>query len=544
MGIIALYDTMSIQTFIYNSNKLRDNKGASLLVEDCFQKYLLKAIDHVIEEKNTIRLQWKEQLKPADFTSDSSVACEVIYIGGGNALLYFKDVELYKAINTEFSRLLLAHIPGITVISAYEAIDETTDFGKLMDTLFKKLQFKKQETRGMMTAPAMSITRTCSYTHKPATSLDNDDRWISEELEQKRKRVQESKTVLTAIGEKAKYQIQKELYAEVEDMAGEKGEQWIATVHIDGNSMGNHVNAVLKNKNLIVGTETIRKFSFGIQNVYEKAYENMLESCKKLMKDSKDFRLSKKYKEAVPFRKIYSAGDDVTFVCYGPLAIKAAELYLNEIQKCEIEGRKLSACAGIAYAKPGYPFSKAYAIAEQCCKNAKYKARDKKNTDGCYIDFQIIRGGLDDLNALRSNDYYMPSEDGRQYNLLLRPYLVLKDGEDYLPSVKKDALSYFYDFSEFIYKSNSQEKHQQNNYSIARSKFKDLRNAYCNSKEAASVLIGLMKRRYRDEVETLGQLVCQRESGVETPYIDSNGNVVLWDALEMMDLYISLEREG
>lgn len=544
MGIIALYDTMSIQTFIYNSNKLRDNKGASLLVEDCFNKYLLEAINNVIKEKETIRLHWKEQMKSADFASDSSVTCEVIYIGGGNALLYFENVELYKTINTEFSRLLLKHIPGITVISAYESMDATADFGKLMDILFKKLQFKKQETRGMMTAPALSITRTCSYTHKPATSRDKDDRWISEELEQKRNRVQENKTVLTAAGEKTKYQIQKERYAEAEDMAGEKGEQWIATVHIDGNSMGNHVNAVLEDKNLTAGTETLRKFSFEIQKVYEQAYESMLESCKELMKDSKDSRLSKKYKEDVPFRKIYSAGDDVTFVCYGPLAIKAAELYLTEIQKCEVEGRKLSACAGIAYTKPGYPFSKAYAIAEQCCKNAKNKARNKSNIDGCYIDFQIIRGGLEDLNALRSNDYQMVSQDGKQYNLLLRPYLVLKDKEDYLPSVKKDALNYFYDFSEFIYKSSSLEKHQENNSCIARSKFKNLRNAYCNSKEAASVSIGLMKRRYKDAVENLGQLICQRESGIEAPYIDSNGTVVLWDALEMMDLYISLEREG
>ena len=267
MGIIALYDTVSIQGFIYNSNRLRDNRGASLLVEDCFQKYLKKAICNVIKEESKDEskccLDW-EKNEAADFICNTNIKCEIIYIGGGNAQVYFESKNLYKSVNTEFSQLLLCEIPEVTVVSECVEVNNNDDYGKLVNALFQKLQVKKMKHRGMMCTPALSVTRECNYTRKSAVVWDKeDDRWLSEEISKKR--------------ERAKDERDSEYYAEVEMLAGEEGEQWVATVHIDGNAMGENINKLLENRDLSEGIKRIRIFSRAIQKIYTDSYKQMLQ---------------------------------------------------------------------------------------------------------------------------------------------------------------------------------------------------------------------------------------------------------------------------
>lgn len=505
MGFLALYDTVGIQSFMYDSNRLRDNRGGSLLVEECFLKYLVRAVSKTAK---SVVLDWKESETPA-FLLNKDTECEVIYIGGGNAQLYFQNIELYKKVNTEFSKMLLEEIPGITVISEIVEISETSNYGEVINHLFKKLQMKKQKSRGMDSAPLISVTRECAFTRKPAVALGDDGRWISDEIAKKRARAfQESVN---------------ESYKETDQLAGKEGEQWIATVHIDGNSMGNHINQLLKDTDLQQGIARIRKFSKEIQKIYELSYEEMLEECRKLINNSTDSRLEG-YKKEPPFRKIYGAGDDLTFICYAPLAIKAAEIFLRKIAANKSEAIELSACAGIAYTKPGYPFFKAYMMAEQCCKTAKVKAR---KVQGSYIDFQIVRGSQTSLANLRKQEYVKT-----EYDLLLRPYAVLTEAQQTNYIMKKDDLEFFYQISRFI--ANIDRK------KIARSKMKALRNAYQMGEKEAKEAIALIKRRYENQLMELEKLIEERNFNKRVPYISSEGKVVLWDALEMMDIYIDL----
>lgn len=43
-GIIALYDITGIQDYVYNSNKLKENIGASNLIEKCFDNFFIDSI--------------------------------------------------------------------------------------------------------------------------------------------------------------------------------------------------------------------------------------------------------------------------------------------------------------------------------------------------------------------------------------------------------------------------------------------------------------------------------------------------------------------
>ncbi len=67
---VTVLDTTGIQNYVFNSNRLRENIGASQLVHEATDVWIRS-----IAQKN-IRLE-----------------TEVIYAGGGNALLLFPTIE-------------------------------------------------------------------------------------------------------------------------------------------------------------------------------------------------------------------------------------------------------------------------------------------------------------------------------------------------------------------------------------------------------------------------------------------------------------------
>lgn len=548
MGILALYDTAGIQSFIYRSNRLRDNQGASRLVEECFQVYLCNTIKGLLKKNvfQKIHLEWQSNKENGEadirFLSEDDMDCEVIYIGGGNALLYLRDIHLYKKLNTEFSRELLREIPGLTVISEMQEIEDTGkpgQFGKDLEKLLKRLQLKKMKGKGNEAVPCLSVTRECSETHKPAVSRDPEtQQYISSEIQCKRNRIKD--------------EIKKTRYKEMNALAGREGEKWIAVVHIDGNDMGSNISKLLQGSDYRQGITDMRRFSCQIQELYDRSWGNVLTECGKIIMQSKDGKLKPFQDQSenggleVPFRKIYGAGDDLTFVCFGPLAIKAAEIFLRELDK---EKKKMdiypnidiSACAGIVFVKPTYPFFRAYMLAEACCRNAKRKARREREENaheswmGNYIDFQLVHGNLGSLENLRREDYQVCDNNGEVWDLLMRPYAVIVNGRSTL-SMNRCSMDIFYDISRFIQKGG-----------IARSKMKELRDSYYKGEDSVRVSVAEIKRRYGDKLQLLNSMLENRLPLLDKKtYLWTSGEekkAVLWDALEMMDLYIDVQTE-
>ena len=505
MGIFALYDTVSIQKYIYSSNRLRDNQGASALVERCFSQLLINAVKEEAEEGtfSKISVEWETNPQKVGFAEDPEIDCEVLYIGGGNALLYFKDESgvTWKKVNERFSCVLLAEMPGLSVVTEIEK--NTGDFGIDLDQLFKKLQLKKYESRGAQDAQCLSVTRECSQSGKPAVAQGADGNWIAEEIIKKR--------------EASVQEISKTLYKEIGDLAGMLGEQWVAVVHIDGNRMGDAIRRLTKEPDVKKGIAKLREFSMATARLYDVAYEKMKIWCADWIQESTDSRMAVyKEKREPPFRKIYGAGDDLTFICYGPLAIQSAEQFLKNLEKereqsafLKETGIPISACAGIAFAKPGYPFSKAYEIAEACCRSAKKRTI---NEMGSYLDFQIIYGGLDSLRQMREKQ---TASNGR---IMLRPYRTV--------STERDELKNFYLISEWIAGSG-----------IARSKWKELRNASEQGEKTLGESVGRLRRRYNRQITELFSLLNENHVLTDAS-ANTNDIAVLWDGLEMMDLYI------
>lgn len=517
--ILAIYDITNIQNYIYESNRLRDNIGASNLVEKCLEVFLINVIKKEFEE-NQITLNWKDE--SIKFFTNNSIKCEIIYIGGGNALVLYRNEELWKNINYKFSLELLEKAPGLSFVT--EKVEVTNDFSKDRKKLFAALNEKKSRicySEAMRTLP---ITKECKISGKPASKYDEISfEYISDSINAKR--------------EEYNLVSKNELYKEFDDLGGEKGDSLISIVHIDGNNMGAKIEELIeREKKYEEAIKKLRIFSKDVTSIYNCAYDNMIKIVSEFLNNNVEednFKMFKNEngKYVPPFRKILIKGDDVTYVCYGKFALSSVEIFFNELKKLlDLKNYSdLSACAGICFLKPHFPFDKAYKIAESCCSSAKIKAKTLKGKKGAYyLDFHVIHSGVySDLNVIRNKQYnveYMESpklpKNIKGYNLLWRPYEIMGTGK----------YSYEHTFKKIIENFSDKDK-------WPRSKVKAIRNSFFFGEETLlqEIYKSESRENYFIELDNsikLNNIKFDKETYV-TPY---------YDAIEMLDLYIDLQK--
>ena len=401
MPIIAVYDTAGIQDYIFSSNKLSENVGASRLVAEMLSKVLPDTIRFVCGKENC-RIDWDahtaEPLNPA-------FQAEIVYQGGGNACVVFRDERLFQSVSEKFLFAVMEKSRGLGIVHA--AIE--TDLGGNYAEDYKKLNARLALAKGSLNRPAFMgnqpITKQSTRTGRPVTACTGDE-YV--DAAQKRKR--------------EKYaSVKKEFPLEFpvesfEDLVKDTKDSFIGVIHADGNGMG---LAIADNMAAFDRYETavpkIRELSSKISLCYKSALARTCEAFK-----------------GVHVVKLIADGDDITVVMKGCRAIPFAAELLRQIEETPPEARPFpdvvpTACAGVALFHAHYPFSNAYALAEECCAAAKKRSRKQP---GSYIDFHLHQGGnVADLETLRRRQYTV-----QKNTILFRPWRVEKRENKAWPS--------------------------------------------------------------------------------------------------------------
>lgn len=406
MSYGLLMDVGSIQSFIFGSNKLQENIGASWLIEDLFGKSFLSEVN----QKGT-----------------------VVFSGGGNCLITFPEKQDARDFLFLFTSKLLVEVPGITIHAAIEPYNEKSheqDFQNLHTSL---LTNKGKEI------PVTQLTRHGINLECPRTGLStetfisfekNEGKWVNSSVAARLNKVDEANERLTNffVGTDKKNQLlvpdpktrqitSFEFTTELDKLGQEKGEEnSIAIVHIDGNSMGDRFKACkskeeLTNLSVSVSEATkaaLVEMTLNFIDAYFKGDFNDL----KLRRGKADSSL------ILPFRPLILGGDDITFVSDGRLGIWLAQAYITSFsQKIVSDKKPLSSCAGIAITKTKFPFFRGYELAERLCSSAKKRARDVENSS--WLDWQILFGhGSFDFDELRNHHFTL--QNGKK--LFGRPY--------------------------------------------------------------------------------------------------------------------------
>jgi len=450
---LTLLDTSSIQDYVFGSNQLAQNIGASELVELATGQWLIQSLNYL---NLTHNMKWSAS-KGVEYTDDTveKVDVEAIYAGGGNAVLIFTPGKDAKQFIHHHSRHVLKNARGLQLQAVFKTFEWDPITGKgesIAETLnaLRKEVFAQKMKRPVSTPiPGLSVTAACVYTGLPATGrkieeifpdlfnthdaerLDrtNQDRPISKEVADKLRAEPDAKERLHNI----LVNVRSAGYEFVYDFEqfGDKGtSSYIAVVHTDGNGMGKRFDEIAKIHNA-ANREYIKQVRALSQSVRTQADKALKATADYLIAGLKkgDIKIAVHKMSNIPllpFRPIVFGGDDVTFVCDGRLGLQLANVYLKAFTEGHLSDDKpIFARAGIAVVKTHFPFSRAYDLSEDLARNAKESINELKemHEEGANVmDWHFSTTGvIRPLKDLRQREYQAKINNR---SLLLRPIRV------------------------------------------------------------------------------------------------------------------------
>ena len=525
---LVMYDVRGIQNYIFRTPKVKDAIGADDLVKNIIQKALQYAVE---ELKLSAFLECKP--KSLSFSDKAEEAVQVLDIGGGNASVLIGSKESMKeakertlAVNKQMAKYVMDNTYSLHLATAF--VKKTDNYAEDYNKLFEEMNKVKENMN--MSAPfgALPIMKTELKTGYPA-SAEYGGELVSAETKMKKE-----------AGEKAQDKAAIEHDNRVFDyLVEEKGvNSTLAVVHIDGNNMGMRI------RDLIQDAETyekavprMRAITFAIRQAFIGAFSEMNEKYNALAKESEG------EKNKYFIRKIPVAGDELTYVCTGKIALDTIEFFARKVtektlvdffEDSDLQNEKdkyiFSICAGAALMGSHFPFDVAYDVAEACCESAKERAKMKENLDledgqvGNWVDFAFCDSVYArDLKAMREREYITPTGE----HLLTRPYRI-KVNDTVTVEKKEFELDTLKSYIEYFLGTDEEGKDN-----FPRSLAKDLRNTYP---------VGWM------EMEALKSFMDSRQHILPDGndlYFDNKGHRIAryYDALEMMDYYENLSSD-
>ena len=451
-----LFDTRSIQKYIFSSNRLKANIGASHLVDRVFDDVLLPTVRGELGADALDDSSW-EQPEMIDWT-DMRTAARVGYIGGGNALLLFRTETVYetlRSIVSAFTKKLLEKAPGLRTGAAigtmtlradgsYAGTSDHSDAPNDLTRLIHKLKDFQNTVIPTVNVPYTGLTLVCSESGETANVWMRDEKepngdkesddvasvpanvrmrdekapngrfyaWeVAEKLRVAMPQDGKPAAVQTALMEKLQSFLPpkerenfRKNYAfpmKFDQLGQQTPKNDIAVVHIDGNNMGKKFQECKTlttriQRSLAIRDTTIAAFAALVQNIV--AHIERYRDTLVLGTDQK--------RTLLPIRPLVLGGDDMTFVCAAKVAVEFASFVMRHLVHDDTEGRiPIDSCGGITIMNTSYPFFRGYQMAEELCAVAKKRMRESKEAS-CWLDFAILHGDrASTLAQFRAQEY-------------------------------------------------------------------------------------------------------------------------------------------
>ena len=439
---LVLLETSGNQAYIYATNKLRENVGASELTRLAGTKWVLDAVQSETQVQSETHQelyndpnQLRAMLTNVETNGriEDGALVEVVEAASGKAVLLVRDPKTAKRIVSKVTLKALTDAPGLDIKGVVVEFDWSKS-GSVADAL-RKAYRRYEELRTSRPGPEsrflrLPVVAQCATSGMPASTVEKNEAF-SMQTSAKRAMAHEIRRQKTEVGAPAGWK-----FADALD-----DQRWLAVVHADGNGLGqvflhfedfcNDDRGAVTNRNYV---DTLRAFSCAVDVCTHKAFEKAVESIVPCVKDEDN------NEKTLPMRPLVLGGDDLTVMCDAAIAFPFAERYLAEfeaetandevirpIAKRMTNGKMndawLSACAGIAVVKSHYPFFAAYSLAEELVASAKTSKKKLLQKDDGETGWSWPSSALDFLVLHDSSS--MELKD-------IRDKLVLDDGETLL----------------------------------------------------------------------------------------------------------------
>lgn len=434
---LTLVDVRRVQPYLFNANELKQNLGASALVEQATHDWIAEALKG---RRHNIELTpFQYEVKDRGAIEHGELDAEVIFLGGGNAAILFPDDEAHspsRMFTRSFTRSLLERAPGLEVAVAHVDQVDLSKPGALRGA-WKEMQQSAmpRQKEGRLVSQALlgfGVTAECAYTGLPAIAEPFDENGrgtllsAQSDAKQSKETVEAAKKRLTTLLPIDGF----EYPSQFDDLGSDHGHaSTLAVVHADGNSMGKRIQRHVERDDNREMIQRMREFSEAMNQIGLNAIRKVCdwlvhiidvgEDGKRIVLDRYNDKMFVRFGNSfyLPMRPLVFGGDDVTFVCDGRLGLALASKLLESFSQQTLpDGEPVYACAGVAIVHTHYPFARAYALAEELCKDAKKQARawdDQSRVS--LLNWHMASSGLTlDWGEIKRREY----QNG---NLLLRP---------------------------------------------------------------------------------------------------------------------------
>jgi hypothetical protein len=561
---LVLLETSGNQNFIFSTNKLRENIGASELTYRAGTQWVMEAVATINTGQQQVYssgTSFRDILLDPELNRQIDKAkIEVIIATSGKALLLAKDREDAKQVIQSVTKKALQAAPGLDIcgIISDEFDLATGDLGKMNQQLHQRFE----GVRGARPGPdtrflRLPVVAECATSGLPAAvCLVQNGRSVlrSSVSEQKRSARDAGFNRIQALlqSRNARYEFLGNISQFEDDFA--ENISWLSVVHADGNGLGqiflDFGKYTANNRDYI---NQYRQFSTAIDICTEQAFLDAIESVfvSQEQLDGKDPII-------IPLVPLILGGDDLTVVCDGRYALQFTQRFLTEFEKRtqnpveiipgiksniiidrakkHLSADRLSACAGIAVMKKHFPFSVAYDLAEDLIKSAKTVKdiikQDGKTIPCSAIDYHILydSSGVD-LKSIRAK-LEISNPPTRLY---CRPYVVSKPSwypEHHREWIDRHHWSKLTDRVDAL-----RAKDDEDRYLLPNSQMHDLRESLFLGRDGADARYQLIRNRYSDRnINVLeGDINSLFWSELKKPQESDSGQIYTTGLLDAMD---------
>ena len=394
---LALVETSGNQNYIFSSNKLRENIGASELTYRAGTKWILEAIAAIVPGAKPLSL-WKTdgtQLRHNLLNPDrnptienSTLGIEVIVAASGKAIFLTTERKPAEQIIQQVTRTALKESPGLDVCGVIQEFDwDTQCMGDAIHHIHEQFEaYRNQRITPQHRFQRIPVVQACATSGQPASqrsSVYGKLQTISALSESKIEATEQAQERLRSLLNDPDSKL--EFAGTTQDLDDEC--DWLAVVHADGNGLGKifmnfhaHIGATKPSDNRDY-INKLRRFSIALDQCTEAAFKTAITQIRIITKGDNKPSL-------IPLAPLVLGGDDLTVVCDGRYALQFTRAFLKafetetasldhsdgivpEIAQQALHSDHLSACAGVTIIKPHFPFSVAYGLAESLIKSAK-----------------------------------------------------------------------------------------------------------------------------------------------------------------------------
>lgn len=339
-----------IQQFVFRTNKLKSIIGASELVA---------------------RICTDEFTDLLGRTGDDAWIKEHRVVSAAGNIKYILDEQDCREVVREFPKMAMMLAPGITISQAVVRYEESCSFSGLVDSLESRLKAERNRPASPLLVGQLGVKRSLR-TGEPMLNGVAPSELVNDYA---------SNSISALCTKSFGFGVRsRQIAFDVGELTSKN--DWIAIVHVDGNSMGQVVQKIGRDR------YKFADFSERLDLVTNLSANDAYNSVKGHFEDD----------GIIPIRPVVLGGDDMTVIIRAELAVEYTEAYMRAFEKHSkselgrylagvFDGREthLTSCGGIAFVKSSYPFYYAYDLAEQLCSESKRVARANRSSENALM---------------------------------------------------------------------------------------------------------------------------------------------------------------